>query len=216
MKREELLLAMHAAMLETLGPSGWWPAATPFEVAVGAILTQNTNWKNASQAVENLKADGAFSARGLLGLSRDRLEALVRPAGYFRVKVQRLRNFLTFLVDALDGDLERLADRDLDEARAMLLAVRGVGPETADSILLYALRFPSFVVDAYTARICARHGWLPQEAGYDELRDFFMDALPRNVTLYNELHAQLVRVGNGWCRPRAPRCAGCPLEAYLP
>lgn len=216
MKREALFLRMHEAMAAALGPSGWWPAETPFEMAVGAILAQNTNWTNASRAVANLKGSGTFSARGLCGLETARLEELLRPAGHFRVKAARLKNLLDFVVRELGGEIEALGNWDMAAAREALLAVRGVGPETADSILLYGLGFPSFVVDAYTARICARHGLVPEEAGYDELRELFMDALPADAALYNELHAQLVRVGNGWCRPRGPRCGDCPLGEFLP
>lgn len=216
MKREALFMRMHEAMAAALGPSGWWPAETPLEMAVGAILAQNTNWANASRAVANLKASGAFSARGLCDLPAARLEELLRPAGHFRVKAARLKNLLDFVVRELDGEIEALGNWDMAAAREALLAVRGVGPETADSILLYGLGFPSFVVDAYTARICARHGLLPEETGYDELRELFMDALPADADLYNELHAQFVRVGNGWCRPLGPRCVDCPLGEFLP
>lgn len=216
MKRGELFLQMHEAMAEALGPSGWWPADSPFEMAVGAVLAQNTNWAGASRAVANLRASGAFSARGLLDLPRATLEELLRPAGHFRVKAARLVNLLEWLDRECDGDVASLASRDMAAVREGLLAVRGVGPETADSILLYGLGFPSFVVDAYTARICARHALVPEEAGYEELRELFMDALPADALLYNELHAQLVRVGNGWCRPRAPRCDACPLREFLP
>jgi len=216
MKRQPLFLGMFAAMLEALGPSGWWPAETPFEMAVGAILTQNTNWENVKRALANLKAAGDFSATALYALPAEELAERIRPAGYFRVKAARLRNLLALIVQELGGDIAALAEKDMESARQTLLAVRGVGPETADSILLYGLAFPSFVVDAYTARICARHALAPEDAGYDELRELFMDALPHDAALYNEFHALLVRVGNGWCRPRAPRCETCPLAVFLP
>lgn len=216
MKRRQLFLAMHQAMLEALGPSGWWPADSAFEMAVGAILTQNTNWGNVVRALDNLKAFGTFSAEALLALPSGELATLIRPAGYFRLKAGRLRNLLACIVHELDGDVTTLADRGLEAARELLLGVKGVGPETADSILLYGLALPSFVVDAYTARICSRHALAPQDAGYMELRELFMDALPEDVSLYKELHALLVRVGNGWCRPRTPRCGSCPLGAFLP
>ncbi|EFL52098.1 HhH-GPD family protein [Solidesulfovibrio fructosivorans JJ]] len=216
MKRRELFLAMHQAMLEALGPSGWWPADSAFEMAVGAILTQNTNWANVARAIDNLKAAGRFSAEALYALPVEELAELIRPAGYFRVKAARLRNLLALIVHELGGDITALADGGLDAARERLLAVKGVGPETADSILLYGLSLPSFVVDAYTARICNRHALAPEDAGYEELRELFMDALPEDTALYNEFHALLVRVGNGWCRPRAPRCDSCPLGPFLP
>jgi endonuclease-3 related protein len=216
MKRQTLFLNMFHAMLDELGPSRWWPAETPFEMAVGAILTQNTNWGNVERAIANLKATGAFTPQALFALPDATLAELIRPAGYFRLKAGRLKNLLAFIVRELDGDIANLAGQDRDESRRRLLAIKGVGPETADSILLYGLGYPSFVVDAYTARICSRHGLAPEDAGYDELRDLFMDALPEDVPLYNELHALLVRVGNGWCRPRGPRCEHCPLARFLP
>lgn len=216
MKRQTLFFNMFHAMLDVLGPSRWWPAQTPFEMAVGAILTQNTKWGNVERAIGNLKAADVLSPRRLFSLPDASLAELIRPVGYFRLKAARLKNLLAFIVRELDGDLVNLANQDMDEARRRLLAIKGVGPETADSILLYGLGFPSFVVDAYTARICSRHALVPEDAGYEELRELFMDALPEDVPLYNELHALLVRVGNSWCRPRAPRCEACPLARFLP
>jgi endonuclease-3 related protein len=216
MKRQSLFLDMYRAMLDVLGPSGWWPAETPFEMAVGAILTQNTNWDNVKKAIDNLRVAGVLTPQQLYGLPDAVLADLLRPVGYFRRKAGRLKNLLSLIVEELSGDIANLAGRDMEEARARLLAVSGVGPETADSILLYGLGYPSFVVDAYTARICSRHALVPEDAGYDELRELFMDALPGDVVLYNELHALLVRVGNGWCRPRAPKCESCPLARFLP
>jgi endonuclease-3 related protein len=216
MKRQTLFLNMYGAMLDALGPSGWWPAATPLEMAVGAILTQNTNWQGAAKAIANLRQAGLLDADALFALSADALAEYIRPAGHFRVKAARLRNLMALVVTDCGGDILALAELGLERAREALLAVRGVGPETADSILLYGLGLPAFVVDAYTARICSRHALAPEEAGYDELRELFMDALPCEVGLYNEFHALLVRVGNGWCRPRAPKCSSCPLERFLP
>ena len=215
MKRQTLLLNMFSAMLDTLGPSRWWPADSPFEMAVGAILTQNTNWGNVERAIANLKNAGVFSPRALHGLPDDALAELIRPAGYFRLKAGRIKHLLAFINDELGGDITALGQEDMASARERLLAVKGVGPETADSILLYGLGLPSFVADKYTARICSRHGWLPEETGYEELREFFMDALPPDVALFNEFHALLVRVGNGWCRPRVPRCEICPLSGFF-
>jgi len=216
MKRQTLFLNMFSAMLDALGPSRWWPADSPFEMAVGAILTQNTNWGNVERAIANLRQAGVLAPRSLFALPDDALAELIRPAGYFRLKARRLKNLLAFVNGELDGDIAALGREDMAVARQRLLAVSGVGPETADSILLYGLGMPSFVADAYTARISSRHGLLPEEAGYDELRELFMDALPRDVSLYNEFHALLVRVGNGWCRPRAPRCETCPLAGFFP
>lgn len=216
MKRHTLFLNMYSTMLDALGPSGWWPAKTPFEMAVGAILTQNTNWQGAARAMDNIRASGRLDPFALSELPDGELAELLRPAGYFRLKAGRLKNLLALIVGELGGDITALAEAGLDVARERLLAVKGVGPETADSILLYGLGLPSFVVDAYTARICTRHALAPEDASYDELRELFMDALPADVGLYNELHALLVRVGNGWCRPRAPKCDACPLSRFLP
>jgi len=215
MKRQQLLLAMHDAMLTALGPSGWWPGDTPFEVAVGAVLTQNTNWKNVEKAMTNLRAAGALEARAMDALSPGRLAELVRPSGSFNVKAARLRSLLDLLRDEADYDITALAGRGLDALRPLLLSVRGIGPETADSILLYALGEPTFVVDAYTRRILGRHALIPEDAHYDEVREFFMDALPVEAALFNEYHALLVRVAKDFCRKAAPRCAGCPLEPFL-
>lgn len=216
MKRHTLFLNMFSAMLDALGPSGWWPAQTPFEMAVGAILTQNTNWQGAARAMANIRDAGKLDPFALHGLPDHELAELLRPAGHFRIKSQRLKNLLALIVGELGGDIATLAACGLDTARERLLAVKGVGPETADSILLYGLGLPSFVVDAYTARICSRHALAPEEAGYDELRELFMDALPAEVGLFNEFHALLVRVGNAYCRPRTPKCDACPLERFLP
>ena len=216
MKRHTLFLNMFSAMLDALGPSGWWPATTPFEMAVGAILTQNTNWQGAARAIANIREAGKLDPFALYALPDAELAELLRPAGHFRIKARRLKNLLALFVEELDGDMTVLAASGLESARERLLAVKGVGPETADSILLYGLGLPSFVVDAYTARICSRHALAPEEAGYDELRELFMDALPAEASLYNEFHALLVRVGNAYCRPRTPKCAACPLERFLP
>jgi endonuclease-3 related protein len=215
-QRRDRLLAMYRAMLAGLGPSRWWPGDTPFEVAVGAVLTQNTNWTNVERAIANLKAAGPFTCEALLAMPVPELEERLRPAGYFRLKTRRLRNFLEFLRDAAGHRIEALAERDLPSLREALLAVKGVGPETADSILLYALGRPVFVIDAYTFRILSRHGLVPEEAGYHELQDLFMDVLPSDAALFNEYHALLVRVAKAWCAKAAPRCAGCPLNPFLP
>jgi endonuclease-3 related protein len=168
MNRRNLLMNMFQAMHDSLGPSHWWPGETPFEVAVGAILTQNAAWSNVEKAIANLKAAGVFDPRLLHGLPDARLAELIRPSGYFRLKAGRLKNLLAFLKNECGYDLRALAGRDLPSVREKLLAVRGIGPETADSILLYALDYPTFVVDAYTRRLLSRHGLVPEEATYEE------------------------------------------------
>lgn len=211
------------ALLGALGPSGWWPGETSFEVSVGAILTQNTNWGNVEKAIAALKTARALTPTAMRALATEELAELIRPAGYFRVKASRLGNFLDFLAREADGDEAALDDpglaslrrQELPRLREKLLAVRGIGPETADSILLYALGKPSFVVDAYTARLMQRHGLAPEETGYHELQDIFTSALPEDVALYNEYHALIVRVGKEFCKKSKPRCGECPLGGFL-
>lgn len=215
MKREALLLGVHDAMLAGLGPSHWWPGETPFEIALGAILTQNTAWTNVEKALHNLRSENLLHLPALYELPEQVLAELIRPAGFFRIKARRIRNFLHFLHETCDLDMEELRSRDMSTLRARLLDISGIGPETADSILLYALDFPSFVVDAYTRRILNRHGLVPEDIGYEELRDYFMDVLPADTPLFNEFHALLVRVGKTWCAKKTPRCAGCPLAPFL-
>ncbi|MFP4629889.1 MAG: endonuclease III domain-containing protein [Desulfohalobiaceae bacterium] len=215
MARQELLLQMYETLYRDLGPSRWWPGRTALEVCLGAILTQNTNWANVQKALQNLEQKGLLQAQGLLQLSLQELAELIRPAGYFRVKAARLQNFLQFLdrEDALDP--QDLATQPLQELRSKLLAVRGIGQETADSILLYALHKPVFVVDAYTQRILSRHGLIPEDISYQELQAYFMDVLPEEVSLYNEYHALLVRTGKNWCAKKQAKCGQCPLQPYL-
>jgi len=215
MKRRALLLDYFEAMSGALGPSRWWPGDTPFEIALGAILTQNTAWANVEKAIANLSEAGLLEARALRDLPLADVEELIRPAGDFRVKAARVRNFLEFLDHACGLDLARLRDQDTWALREKLLGVSGIGPETADSILLYALRHPVFVVDAYTRRIFNRHMLVPEDIGYEELREFFMDALPPDPVLFNEYHALIVRTGKAWCAKKAGKCPSCPLARFL-
>ena len=215
MNRKSLLFEYYQAMLAELGPSGWWPGRTPFEIALGAILTQNTAWTNVEKAIGNLRKAGLLDPAALWGLRETELAELIRPAGFFRVKAARVGNFLRFLRQACDLDMDGLRGGSVDRLRPALLEVSGIGPETADSILLYALGLPSFVVDAYTRRILSRHGLVPEDIGYGELRDFFMDVLPADPALYNEYHALIVRTGKSWCARRQGKCAFCPLSGFL-
>ena len=209
---EEVLKEMYKRMYEALGPQGWWPGETPFEVCVGAILTQNTNWQNVERAINNLKKRDLLSPQALYELPEGILAELIRPAGYYRVKARRLKNFIRFLVEDFEGDLAKLFALPLEEARQALLKVSGIGPETADSILLYAGEKPTFVIDAYTWRILLRHGLATEDMGYEDLREMFMRHLPEDPALYNEYHALLVAVGKNFCRPQNPRCEDCPLK----
>ena len=207
-----LLLEIYERLYSTLGPSGWWPGETPLEIIVGAILTQNTSWRNVEQALVRLQEQGVLSVESLTQIGEDRLAEMVRPAGTYRVKARRLKNFFRFLREEYQGRIEALVEPPLEMLRDQLLGVRGVGPETADSILLYALGRPTFVVDAYTYRIFSRHRLIPEESDYEGLRSFFMDALPEEVPLYNEFHALIVRTGKAYCRKKAPLCGDCPLR----
>ncbi len=215
MSRQALLMEMFQVMLDELGPSKWWPAETPFEVCLGALLTQNTNWSNVEKAIQGLKEKDLLHPEKILSLSDKELSELIRPVGYFRVKAGRVKSFLSFLQDEVGFDLDLFQDYPMEGLRDKLLSVRGIGPETADSMLLYAFQRPSFVVDAYTARILRRHLLIPEDAGYHELRSFFMDVLPEDVNLYNEYHALLVRVGKGWCKKSKGLCRTCPLGLLL-
>ncbi len=210
------LKEIYRALLRRFGPQGWWPGRTRFEVAVGAILAQNTAWSNVERAVRNLRNAGALSFRGMRARSDKRLAQLIRPSGYFNQKAKKLRAFLAWL-ESRDkgGSVKRALSGELDEVRASLLSVKGIGPETADSMLLYAGDRPVFVIDAYTRRALERHGLAAPRAGYEELRALFERNLPRRASLYNEYHALFVRLAKEHCAKRAPCCAGCPLESDL-
>jgi len=203
------LVEIYQRLLSAYGPQGWWPADTRFEVMVGAILTQATAWRNVERAIQRLKAAGALSPERMARLSEGELAELIRPAGFFRQKTRRLRALLQLIGQY--GSVEGLLSLPAGELRRQLLSVPGVGPETADSILLYAAGYPVFVVDAYTKRILHRLGLLSGEkAGYEEVQELFESNLPRDPKLYGEYHALLVRHAKEHCRAR-PRCPGCPL-----
>ena len=202
-------------LLKAFGPQHWWPGRTPFEVMVGAILTQNTSWKNVEQAIANLRDSGRFDPFRLHGLPTEELARLIRPSGYYNLKARRLQAFLAFFVSRYRGSASRMAAQEASALREELLAVSGIGPETADAILLYALGHPEFVVDAYTRRIFSRLGLADENVDYHELQAGFLRALPQEASLYNEYHALIVVVGKDVCRPR-PHCAVCPLITLCP
>lgn len=203
-------------LLAHFGPLHWWPAETPFEVVIGAILTQNTAWTNVEMAIANLRREGALTPEALRVAPREQLEEWIRPAGFFRQKAERLQLFVEHLFARHDGDLGRLLAAPLPEARRELLTLKGVGPETADSILLYAGGLPSFVVDAYTRRLFGRLGLLDPTAPYEHIRAFFMACLPADPDLFNEYHALIVEQCKQLCRKRQPLCADCPLQEICP
>ena len=206
---------MYELLYERFGPQHWWPGETPFEIMVGAVLTQNTNWGNVEKAIANLKATGKFSLTGLYEMPQEVLAGLIRPAGYYNIKAKRLRNLLEMIVKDYGGDLERLFSESTATLREKLLRVKGIGAETADSIVLYAAQRPVFVVDAYTFRVLARHSMILDHATYEELQDLFMTHLPEDVQMYNEFHALIVRLGKTFCRKR-PLCLECPLRDWGP
>jgi endonuclease-3 related protein len=208
-------LEIYRRLFDHYGPQGWWPGETAFEVMVGAILTQAVAWANVEKALANLKRAGLLTPTGLRQLSVEELAQLIRPASYNTVKARRLRAFVDFLWEGYDGDLTRLLSQEQEPLRQQLLSVYGIGPETADSIVLYAAGKPSFVVDAYTRRILHRLGLAEANAPYDDLRSRLMDSLPQEVPLFQEYHALLVRLGKEVCRPR-PRCGACPLADLCP
>ncbi len=212
MKRLE---TVYQRLYEAHGHLGWWPGETQLEIIVGAILTQNTSWRNVEQAIAALKDARMLSLRGLRLVDVDALERAVRPSRYFRQKARKLKAFLAYLDRTHHGSLSAMARTPTETLRQQLLAIWGIGPETADSILLYAFDRPVFVVDAYTKRILVRHGWIGRGCDYEAMRAFFEARLPADPELYNDFHAQIVIIGKDYCRP-APRCDNCPLKEMLP
>jgi endonuclease-3 related protein len=211
----ERLLALYRLLHAAYGPQHWWPAETPFEVMVGAVLTQAAAWSNVERAIARLKGAGALLPQAILALPDARLAELIRPAGYFNAKARKLKALCALIVERFGGDLAAMLSHDPEDLRRLLLATYGIGPETADSILLYAAGRPYFVVDAYTVRLFRRLQMGPEGGSYREWQRFFMEHLPRDAALYNEYHALVVRHGKEMCRAR-PRCPGCPALEMCP
>jgi len=205
------LKKIYKKLFTAFGPQHWWPGDTPFEVIVGAILTQNTAWTNVEKAIHNLKKARLLTPRKMHDLSQAELAKYIRPAGYFNIKAKRLKHFLNYLFDNYGGSLNRMFKKRTDALRRELLSVNGIGPETADSILLYAGNHPVFVVDAYTKRIFSRHQIIKADAEYHDVQEIFMKNLPHNIKMFNEYHALIVRIGKDFCRNRKPLCSRCPL-----
>jgi len=208
------LMAMYGVLYKAYGPQHWWPGDTSFEVIVGAVLTQNTAWINVEKAIKNLKRERLLSLARLRKVAPRRLAGLIHPSGYYNVKADRLINLMTFLYDRYGYRLAGMLRDDVSELRKGLLLVNGIGPETADSIILYAAGMPTFVVDAYTKRILSRHGLVSERAGYDDVQQLFIGNLPKDTGLFKEYHALLVTVGKTHCKKGAPRCTACPLESF--
>jgi len=203
-------------MLAAYGSQSWWPGRTRFEIIVGAILTQNTSWTNVERAIANLRHERLLSASAIERIPLARLAALIRSSGYFRQKARKLKAFVAFLRDQYRGSLNRMFSTPTLRLREQLLSVHGIGPETADAILLYAGQNPVFVVDAYTRRILQRHNLAHGQESYDEIREFFESNLPADPALFNEYHALIVHTGKHFCRKREPDCTRCPLRPFLP
>ncbi|MBI5328900.1 MAG: endonuclease III domain-containing protein [Deltaproteobacteria bacterium] len=220
------LKKIYKKLFTAFGPQSWWPGETQFEIVVGAILTQNTAWTNVEKAIHNLKKARLLSPKRMHDLSHAELARYIRPAGYFNIKAKRLKHFLNYLFDSYGGSLNKMfygASRpcrrrkhgntvaSIHKLRRELLEVNGIGPETADSILLYAGNHPMFVVDAYTKRIFSRHRLIQADEDYHDLQELFMKNIPHDVNIFNEYHALIVRIGKDFCRNRKPLCSRCPL-----
>ncbi|OGT35706.1 MAG: endonuclease [Gammaproteobacteria bacterium RBG_16_51_14] len=212
MIRKNALLTVYHRLFEAYGPQHWWPARTPFEVMVGAVLTQNTAWTNVKRAILNLEQAGCLDALSMVSLTQEQLAELIRPSGYFNIKAKRLLNFVAWYLEC--GGHKNLEATDTPELRGLLLAVNGVGPETADDILLYAFERPVFVIDVYTRRLFTRLGLIGGDEDYETLRGAFESALDRDVPLYNEYHALIVRHAKEKCAWHQD-CHHCRVEAPL-
>jgi len=215
-------MEMYEAMRLHFGPRKWWPSVEPpstpagkLEICIGAILTQNTNWGNVEKALENLRAAGLMSVSQLRAKRCDSLGKIIRPAGYYNVKAKRLKNFIRFVSEGFGGNIAGFLNRPVAKLRCDLLSINGIGAETADSIILYAAKKATFVVDAYTKRIFLRHGLIEESTDYETLRDFCQTHIPKSTKLWNDYHAQIVAIGTNYCKP-TPRCDNCPLHKFLP
>jgi endonuclease-3 related protein len=201
-------------LFRAFGSMGWWPGETPFEVIIGAILTQNTAWGNVEKAIKKLKAEKVLHPVALYRIKERRLATLIKASGYYNIKARRIKNFMAFLKKEYENDLKKMFREDMNVLRDKLLSIDGIGYETADSILLYAAKKPTFVVDAYTKRIFLRHGWISDQDSYHDIKNFFMKNLKQDVKIYNEYHALLVYVGKNFCKKKS-ECRDCPLKEFL-
>ncbi len=201
---------IYQKLYDQFGPQNWWPAETPFEVIIGAILTQNTSWSNVEKAIDNLKKEGLINPEKLWEIENEKLEELIRSSGYYRQKAKKLKNFMNLLWEKYEGKIQKLFELPVPRLREKLLSVKGIGKETADSIILYAARKPMFVIDTYTKRILKRVG-VTQKTKYDDLQNLFHEKLPQDTQLFNEFHALLVELGKNYCKTN-PECKNCPLR----
>jgi endonuclease-3 related protein len=214
MKMNETIYNIYKILLNHYGKQNWWPAETRYEVVVGAVLTQNTSWKNVERAINNLKSEDLLEEEKILSVDEDKLKQLIKPAGFYNLKAKRLKNVTKFIVDNY-GNTEDMAkvDKDILTLRDELLSVNGIGKETADSILLYALDRESFVVDAYTKRMFNRLGIIDEKAEYDDIKVLFERHLPKDLEIYKEYHALIVEHCKRFCRKK-PLCDNCPIRTF--
>jgi endonuclease III related protein len=206
-------MEMFHLMFERFGPQHWWPGDGPFEMMVGAVLTQNTSWTNVEKAINNLSRMNWLTVEAIHEISKKKLAEGIRPAGYYNIKAARLKNLVNMLMERYEGNISGLFDEGTDVQREALLSVKGIGPETADSIILYAAKKPVFVIDAYTYRIMNRHNMVDEQVSYDEMQELFMSNLEPDHELYNEFHALIVKTGKLYCR-KTPKCDDCPLNGW--
>ncbi|MCK4266829.1 MAG: endonuclease III domain-containing protein [Thermoplasmata archaeon] len=207
------VMELYRLLYEHFGPRHWWPGDSPFEVIVGAILTQQASWGNVEQAIANLKDEDMLDPEKIASAGRKSIERLIRPSGFYRQKAVYLIDFCKYLVDGYDASLDKLFSKSTSEFRKELLSLRGIGPETCDSILLYAGQKLTFVVDAYTVRACGRIG-LTLSSKYDEVKEFFESRVEPDVRIYNEFHALFVELGKNYCKASEPLCEKCPLSGH--
>jgi endonuclease-3 related protein len=209
---KEKLNRIYKKLYRSFGKQYWWPGQTRLEVIIGAVLTQNTAWPNVERAIANLKRKKLLSFKKLSHAKIDEITSLIKPAGYFNIKAKRLKNLLEFMAKNYKGSLAKMQKLDAYKLREQLLNINGVGPETADSILLYALDKPIFVVDAYTKRIFSRLKMVPEDVSYEEAQKLFMENLTKDTRLFNEYHALIVKLGKDYCKKRKPLCHKCPIR----
>jgi len=211
-ENRNLFLRVYDRLYDHYGPQYWWPGESNLEIMVGAVLTQNTNWINVEKAIDNLKNSDQLSFSCLQNMPIEELAEYIRPAGYYNIKARRLKNLFQMIEDEYEGEITFLFADSLDESRENLLRVKGVGPETADAILLYAAKKPAFVIDTYTHRVFSRHELVEEDTDYYSLQQEFLDSLPEDVSLFNEFHALIVAVAKEFCKKKKPRCSNCPLQ----
>jgi endonuclease-3 related protein len=210
------LLYIYNKLYEHHGLRHWWPAQTPWEVVVGAVLTQFVAWKNVEQAIKGLKREGILTIEGIYSVDMETLEQIIKPTRFYKQKAVKLKNVTGLIMEQYGGKLENLFNLEINELRNVLLDIKGIGPETADSIMLYAAQKPVFVIDAYTLRIFSRLGILSEKCSYGQAQSYFMDNLPADVNLFNEYHAQIDGLGHRTCLAKRPKCSECPLEDICP